>query len=304
MTAPALERSLAASIPLQAGLARLADEVRVVQRLPRTASPADGVCAMFEAELRLGIEAADPVRAYEAAVALWRRGGDPARCGTSISRTLAQAAAACVEGRCTVSAANRMVAAAAEVLHRLRADARPATRDAARRVVLAVPPGEGHVLALLALAHLLEAAGWTADVVGELPAQELARTARGAVAVVLSVHASGAGVDGLVHAVRRAEPDALVVAGGPASAGAHADLVTSDPAALLRALDARRCPLSDRERDVLRRIADGLTNAEAAAVLGVAPATLKTHLDRIFDKTAASGRAAAVATGLRRGWIV
>lgn len=304
MTAPALERVLSASIPLQAGLARLADEVRVVQRLPRTASPADGVSAMFEAELRLGIEAADPARAYEAAIALWRRSGDPRRCYSSISRALAQAAAACTAGECTVAVANRMCATALEVLHRLRADARPATRDTSRRVVLAVPPGEGHVLALLALGHLLEEAGWTADVVGELPAAELARTARGAVAVVLSVHASGADLDGLVHAVRHVEPDALVVVGGPAATGVHADLVTSDPALLLRALQARRCPLSERERDVLRCIADGLTNAEAAAVLGVAPATLKTHLDRIFDKTGASGRAGAVATGLRRGWIV
>ena len=299
-----LEQALAAAIPLQAGLARLADEVRVVQRLPRPAAPTDGVCALFEAELRLGVEAGDADRAHEAGLALWRR-DDALRCHTALSRALAQAGAACADGRCSVATANRMATAAADVLHRLRAAGPRSASGATRgRVVLAVPQGERHVLALQSLAHLLEVAGWTADVVGELPPHELAQVSRGASAVLLSVHAPTTAVDGHVRAVRRAEPDALVVVGGPAADCTLADLLTSDPQVLLQALDARGCPLSRRERDVLRCVADGLTNAEAASALGMAPGTIKTHLDRIFDKTGATGRAAAVAIGLRRGWIL
>lgn len=304
MTSPTLER--ADVLPLSVGLARLAAEVRLVRQRPRPqAARDDGLRGLFEAELRLGIEAADPERAYAAAVALWRRSDEPLLAHAAVSRALAQAGAACAEGRCDVTTANRMAAVAAGVLHRLRAVARPAGAGETRgRVVLAVPPGEAHVLALQSLAHLLEAAGWTADVVGGLPATELARAARRASAVVLSVHEAGRQVDGLVAEVRRCAPDALIAVGGPAAAAAGADLVTSDPRVLLRALEARRCPLSARERDILQCVADGLTDAEAADALDVAPGTLTTHLDRILDKTGAPGRAAAVALGLRRGWIV
>jgi DNA-binding CsgD family transcriptional regulator len=300
MTADTLERTLAGSVPLQPGLALLADQVRLVRRPTRPEPPSDGVAALFEAELRLGLEAADTERAYEAAAALWRRSGDLSRCHRAISRTLGQAGLAWADGRCSVATGHRITATAGEVLARLRAGARP---TGAGRVVLAAPPGDQHQLALASLAHLLEAAGWTADVVGDLPAPELARAARGAVAVVLSVHVPCTRLGALVTALRHAEPSALVVAGGPESVGADVDLVTSDPAELLSALEQRSCPLSTRERDVLRCVADGLTNAEAAGTLGIAAGTLKTHLDRIFEKTGASGRAAAVAIGLRKGWI-
>lgn len=300
MTAETLSRSLIATIPLQLGLSRLAEEVRLVQRLPRPAAPSDGVSALFEAELRLGLEAADTERAYEAAAALWRRTGDLLRCHRAVARVLADAGDACADGRCGVARANRMAATAGELLPRLRARSRAGRLG---RVVLAVPQGDAHLLGLSSLAHLLQDAGWTPDVVGALAPTELARAARGAAAVLLSVHVPGAPVAALVGAVRRAEPGALVAVGGPAAVLAEADLLTSDPAELLAALELRDCPLSAREQDVLRAVADGLTNAEAAAVLGIAAATLKTHLDRIFEKTGASGRAAAVAIGLRRGWI-
>lgn len=302
MTSSTLERILADAIPLQPGLARLADEVRLVQRPPVVRPPSDGVASLFEAELRLGLEAADTGRAYDAAAALWRRSGDLLRTHRVVARVLDQLGQRCAAGACSVVAANRAAVTAGEVLARLRVGTAAADGG---RVVLATPPGDRHELALRSLAHLLQSAGWTPDVVGALPPHELAAAARGAAAVLVSVHVPGAAVDALLTAVRRAEPSALVVVGGPESAGAAgaADLVTSDPAVLLDALAQRDCPLSPRERDVLACVADGLTNAEAGEVLGIAAATLKTHLDRIFEKTGTSGRAAAVATGLRGGWI-
>jgi LuxR family maltose regulon positive regulatory protein len=54
-------------------------------------------------------------------------------------------------------------------------------------------------------------------------------------------------------------------------------------------------PLSERELDVLRLVAQGLTNTEIAAELVVANSTVKTHINRIYSKLAVSTRTQAVA---------
>jgi DNA-binding NarL/FixJ family response regulator len=52
--------------------------------------------------------------------------------------------------------------------------------------------------------------------------------------------------------------------------------------------------LTPREAEVLKLIADGLSNAEIADALVVSHATVKTHVNRIFYKTGARDRAQAV----------
>lgn len=51
--------------------------------------------------------------------------------------------------------------------------------------------------------------------------------------------------------------------------------------------------LSPRELDVLRAIAHGASNKEAAQRLGISPATVRTHLEHVFEKLECSSRAAA-----------
>jgi DNA-binding NarL/FixJ family response regulator len=58
--------------------------------------------------------------------------------------------------------------------------------------------------------------------------------------------------------------------------------------------------LSKRELDVLRLIADGATNREAAAKLFVSEATIKTHLLHIYDKLGVRDRAGAVGEAYKR----
>ena len=59
--------------------------------------------------------------------------------------------------------------------------------------------------------------------------------------------------------------------------------------------------LSARELSVLQLIAEGRTNADIAADLGVSDATVKTHVAHILRKLQAEDRAHAVSRGLRLG---
>ena len=77
--------------------------------------------------------------------------------------------------------------------------------------------------------------------------------------------------------------------------------------ALRRAVrDRREKPptvLSPREAEVLRFLADGLSAPQIARELHLSPATVKTHLQRLYERLDVSDRAAAVAEGMRRGLI-
>jgi DNA-binding NarL/FixJ family response regulator len=60
-------------------------------------------------------------------------------------------------------------------------------------------------------------------------------------------------------------------------------------------------PLSEREVDVLRLVADGLSNSQVGARLYISSQTVKTHMERICAKLGVSGRVAAVKRGLEIG---
>jgi DNA-binding NarL/FixJ family response regulator len=61
--------------------------------------------------------------------------------------------------------------------------------------------------------------------------------------------------------------------------------------------------LTDREHDVLRLMARGATNAEIAAALHLAEATVKTHVGSIFTKLGARDRAAAIVFAYDHGVV-
>jgi two-component system nitrate/nitrite response regulator NarL len=64
-----------------------------------------------------------------------------------------------------------------------------------------------------------------------------------------------------------------------------------------------RPALTTRERAVLALAADGLSTREIAQRLGVASATVKTHLQSIYHKLDAPDRTSAVAVAMRRGML-
>jgi len=95
----------------------------------------------------------------------------------------------------------------------------------------------------------------------------------------------------LVRAVR------IVAEGGtyvdPVLAGA---LATADATAKLP-------DLTQRERDVLRLLADGMSNDEIGKELFISPETVRTHVRKAMEKLDADTRTQAVATALRQSLI-
>jgi NarL family two-component system response regulator LiaR len=90
---------------------------------------------------------------------------------------------------------------------------------------------------------------------------------------------------------------------------AHAGRSTLAPEAadvLVRAVAAPRDvgdTLSQREREVLRLMAEGLTNADIAARLVIGVSTVKTHVSSVIAKLGCSTRTEACALAIRRGLV-
>jgi DNA-binding NarL/FixJ family response regulator len=95
----------------------------------------------------------------------------------------------------------------------------------------------------------------------------------------------------LIHAVRAAHRGESVLA--PSVADHLIGHVRRSTAAAL----------SDRELQVLELVADGASNKEAAKRLFISEASIKTHLQHIYDKLDVRDRAAAVGEGYRRGLL-
>jgi DNA-binding NarL/FixJ family response regulator len=61
--------------------------------------------------------------------------------------------------------------------------------------------------------------------------------------------------------------------------------------------------LTERERDVIQRLARGMSNKEIAAALGVSERTVKFHVASLFTKLGASNRTEAVTRAVHAGLV-
>ena len=122
---------------------------------------------------------------------------------------------------------------------------------------------------------------------------------RSSIADAISAGISGyllkdASVDELVYAARLAMDGKAVI--HPALTQAFIEEVQH--------VDRRpEGPLSRREIEILQKVAYGATTKEVARDLTISPHTVKTHLERIFEKLGANDRAQAVAIAIRRGLV-
>ena len=115
-----------------------------------------------------------------------------------------------------------------------------------------------------------------------------------------------AGISG--YLLKDASSDALVDAARNAVAGnavIHPQLTKTfmEEVQLAESGGSRSTPLSKREREILQKVADGSTTRLVASDLGISPHTVKTHLERIFEKLGAKDRAQAVAIAIRMGIV-
>lgn len=63
------------------------------------------------------------------------------------------------------------------------------------------------------------------------------------------------------------------------------------------------CPLSVRELDVLRHLAQGMVYKQIALQLSLSTSTVRTHLHNVYGKLGAVDRAQAVLMATERGWL-
>src|SRR3954452_13214057 len=137
--------------------------------------------------------------------------------------------------------------------------------------------------------------------------------ARGTAAIALTTYADDASVLGALRAGARGY---LTKDAGAEEIRAAVEAVARgeaalDPAIQHHVLAAVSSPqpltpelpdeLTPREAEVLRLIAEGLTNAEIAARLVVSAATVKSHVNHIFAKIGARDRAQAVVYAYAKG---
>ena len=119
-----------------------------------------------------------------------------------------------------------------------------------------------------------------------------------------------AGADGFL--LKRATPEQLIDGIRTVVAG-DALVAPAVTRRLLTAYAARRAPdhdrlrlaarLTDREGDILRALADGLSNAEIAGQVWLSPETVKTHVKGILAKLGVRDRTQAVVWAYRTGFV-
>jgi DNA-binding NarL/FixJ family response regulator len=73
--------------------------------------------------------------------------------------------------------------------------------------------------------------------------------------------------------------------------------------AVVRRTTAASTRLSDRELEVLRHLADGSSTAEIAGRLYLSESTVKSHVQKIYQKLGAANRAQALVTAMRIGLL-
>ncbi|MGP6158696.1 MAG: response regulator [Vulcanimicrobiaceae bacterium] len=130
---------------------------------------------------------------------------------------------------------------------------------------------------------------------------------------ILTVHdleeevlaALSAGAD--AYSLKTSRPELIVAAVRTAAdGGAYFDPKIAH--VVMRHLGATRptavaSPLTERETEILRMIADGKSNAEIASALFIGLGTVKGHIRDILEKLAAADRTQAAVVALRRGLI-
>ncbi len=126
-------------------------------------------------------------------------------------------------------------------------------------------------------------------------------TAHGLRDEVFAALASGADA----YVLKSGDPALLTIAIKAAAAGsAFLDpQVAGMVLGLVRAPEGEGSPLTERELEVLRHVAEGQSNKEIARALGVSVSTVKLHVQEVLGKLGALDRTHAAVKALRAGLL-
>ena len=83
-------------------------------------------------------------------------------------------------------------------------------------------------------------------------------------------------------------------------------LMLEKPSIAPRAMEwtpSTRIPLTDREQQVLKLVAQGYTNREVALILSLSPKTVEAHRAHTLNKLGLHSRAELVRYALREGYL-
>jgi DNA-binding NarL/FixJ family response regulator len=205
------------------------------------------------------------------------------------------------------------------VIRVLVVDDHPVVRDGLRGVLDAEPDME----VVGEAAHGAEALARIPDAAPDVVLMDLRMPVMGGVEAIAALRRAAPGVRVLVLTTFDTDRDVLpaIEAGATgyllkdtprdellrAVRAAHRGEAVLSPAVAGRLMGQVRRPgqdaLSAREIEVLRLVAAGSTNREAARALFISEATVKTHLLHVYAKLEVRDRASAVAAGYRMGLL-
>lgn len=80
-------------------------------------------------------------------------------------------------------------------------------------------------------------------------------------------------------------------------------LAKTAPAAAGHTAPSTGLDLTEREKEILKAVAEGQRSKEIAVQLGITERTVKAHLSSIYNKLGVDSRAAAIAAAAQRGWL-
>jgi DNA-binding NarL/FixJ family response regulator len=205
------------------------------------------------------------------------------------------------------------------VIRVLVVDDHPVVRDGLRGVLDAEPDME----VVGEAAHGAEALARIPDAAPDVVLMDLRMPVMGGVEAITALRRAAPGVRVLVLTTFDTDRDVLpaIEAGATgyllkdtprdellrAVRAAHRGEAVLSPTVAGRLMGQVRRPgqdaLSAREIEVLRLVAAGSTNREAARALFISEATVKTHLLHVYAKLEVRDRASAVAAGYRMGLL-
>ena len=143
---------------------------------------------------------------------------------------------------------------------------------------------------------------------GDEATSRILATQPGIRVIVLTTYESDASILTAIEAgasgyLLKAAPPEEIVAGIRSVARGEVALAPSIAAKLVRGMSRPTVTLSARETEVLRLVADGLSNRAIAESLFLGEATVKTHLIHVFEKLEVNDRTRAVTKAMEIGLL-